>query len=231
MTTLIGIAGYNKTEPRSQSIVLASDIATTQQNWEASGDVAHMQRTRKESQKIHINDAGDAAIAMSGVRDDAYKRFLYDFLKGKIDFRKSIEKEFFEELLRMNLDRFEGKMFNGEMVNGLLIATRYDNQPKLWYCWPLGKLDRKIITAMGSGSEYALKHISTKDILSPEQITVGNAIQYASEAVEAASTDIYTTGLDLVVVAPDKITTFGNRLKSDIDRAKRSALDSIAENS
>ena len=107
-------------------------------------------------------------------------------------------------------------MFDGDNINGLLIATRYDNQPKLWTCWPLGKLDERRITAIGSGSDYALKHVSDKGILSPDQITIKDAVDYASEAVEAANTDIYTTGLDLVVVAPDKITTFGNRIKKSM---------------
>lgn len=67
MTTIIGITGYQGTDPRTSAVVLASDVASTLQNWEAKGDVAYMQRTRKEAQKIYINDSGDAAIAMSGV--------------------------------------------------------------------------------------------------------------------------------------------------------------------
>ena len=227
MTTIIGVTGYSGTEPRTSAVVLASDVATTHQNWEARGDVAVMQRTRKDSQKIYVNNAGDAAIAMSGFRDRAYLEFLYELINGKINLRESIDKGNFRELLELNLGRFGGRMFDGEAVNGLLIATRYDDKPMLWNCWPLGKIEERRIMAIGSGSDYALKHIGDKEILSPDQISIKEAVKYASDAVEVANTDIYTTGLDLVVVAPDKIHSFGNRIKSQIQSAKSASLNSI----
>jgi hypothetical protein len=224
MTTLVGIAAKRGKNP---GVVMASDLASTRQSWENMGDIAVKVSTQRETQKIWVDKKGELAVSMTGINDPIYTGFLYDLLNGDINFRKSIENGFFEDLLRINLNRFDGRVWQNDSSNSLLISTRYDDEPKLWTCWPLGRVDERDFTAIGSGSDHALRYISEQEILTPKQITTKQAISYAGNAVKTASADIYTAGLDLVVVSADKIRQYGKRIKKRVDDAESDEILNI----
>jgi hypothetical protein len=223
MTTLVGIVA-KKGKP---SVVMASDLASTSRNWEDRGDIAIRRQTREESQKIYVDKKNELAIAMSGIRDQIYTEFLYNLLEGDIDFKEATEKGFLESLLNINLGRFEGRTMNNEATNSLLIATRYDGEPKLWICWPLGKIEERKGASIGSGSEYASKYLEQQAILSFQQVDTKKAIDYSLNAVKAANADLYTAGLDLVVITPERIMPFGQEIKKAVEKAEINILKDI----
>ena len=226
MTTLIGIKA-EKGKKAKQGVVLASDLSRTQTKWTAQGDVAYRQQTKSEGQKIHVDDAGRVAICMSGIYDQGYVDFLSAILEGDIDVRSVVEKGYFETLRNLNLSRWNGEIPNNELMNGLLLATRFDNKPELYTCYPLGKVETRQWAAIGSGSDYAAKHITGKGVLIPRGLELGKGIDLTVESLNEASQDIYTGGLDLVVVTSRGIREFGSGIKKAVDSAKEGAIRNI----
>lgn len=167
---------------------------------------------------------------MAGARDSLYQKFLYGLLSGEIDFRRASEKGVFEELLNLNLSRFGGKLWSGQLSNSLMVATRYDGKPKLWTCFPLGAVEERSYTSIGSGSDNALKCIEeeTSRYLSTEQISIPEGIRIASGALRAAAADPYTKGLDIVVLTEDGIHEFGKEIKDSLRLAEENLLGRIA---
>ncbi len=225
MTTLIGV----KAEKGIEGVVLASDLSKTQTKWNAQGDVAYRQQIRLEGQKIYINDKNEFALCMSGIFDQLYADFLSRLLKGDIDLRKITQDSFFPELKNLNEERWEGRVPNNDYINGLLLATRFDNKAKLYTCWPLGKVEEKVWTSVGSGSDYAADYISNQGKLIPKYLALDEAVDLAVSGLDEASQDIYTGGLDLVVVTPNKILDFGEDIKKAINYAKAETIKNIKQ--
>ncbi|MDD5192971.1 MAG: hypothetical protein PHF67_00115 [Candidatus Nanoarchaeia archaeon] len=223
MTTLVGIrAGQVK-----EGVVLASDLSQTKTVWSPQGDVAYRQQTKLEGQKIYVDDSRQLAVCMSGIYDQPYIDFLSGILKGQIDFQKAVEKEFFPELANLTLSRWGGKVPENELYNGLLVATRFDNRPKLYTCFPLGKVEERNWTSIGSGSQFALEHISKQGKLIPHYLGLEEAVDLAQSSLDKASQDLYTGGLDIVVIAPGEITEFGSEIKAEIERARTRSIERL----
>ncbi|MBM3233277.1 hypothetical protein FJZ18_03885 [Candidatus Pacearchaeota archaeon] len=223
MTTLVGIVACKGTP----GVVLASDIASTRTEWEERGDVAYKRLTRTNAQKIHISRSNEFAVCMAGIADSDYCQFLYDLLEGKIPLKESLEKGHFEELFRLNYNRFGGKTWNSSAQNSLLIASRYEGKPKLYTCWPLGRIEERLGTSIGSGSEHALRYFDEQKYLSFEQISLSDAASMADSALERAATDIYTGGFDMVVVVPHDIKQYGQEIQSSLAQAKIKTMSRI----
>jgi 20S proteasome alpha/beta subunit len=222
MTTLIGI----KASKGEQGVILASDMSRTQTRWTPQGDVAYRQQKRTEGQKIYINDAGTAAMCMSGVYDQPYVDFLSQFLEGEFNLEKVLEKGFFPELLNLNLKRWGGRVPNTDACNALLIATRLgkESTPMLHTCYPLGAIEERSWTSIGSGSEYALEYLSESGKLVPKRIDVEQGIDLTVKALDKASQDLYTGGIDLIVVRPEGIEDFGEQIRKEVDAARQKAI-------
>ncbi len=224
MTTLVGIVAQNG----KKGIVLASDIAGTTSNWTAQGDVAYRRQERTEGQKIYVDKEGEVAVCMSGVFDTPYTSFLSRIINKEIDLRKATKEGFLEEFLRLNLSRWGGKLPINENSNGLLLATRFDNEPKLYGIWPLGMIEQIPATiTIGSGSEYASKFIQKQRLLIPGGITIPQAVDLAERSIDEASQDVYTGGLDIVVVAEDSISGFGNLIQKRMREAREGVVEDI----
>ena len=216
MTTEMGIrTGLDK-----DSIILASDLSRTSSSWEARGDTAFRQQTKSEGRKIYVDDKERFAICMSGVFDQHYVDFLSALLKGKINVKKATEKGYFPELMDLNNRRWDGRFPDGDYINGLLIATRFNDKPKLFTGWPLGRVEERAWTAIGSGSEYAIKHIGKQDKLIPGYLSQEEGIKLAIASLDEASQDIYTGGLDLVVVDKAGIVPFSGLIKNNFNDAR-----------
>jgi len=223
MTTLIGI----KVEKGELGVILASDLSRTQTEWKPQGDVAYRQQTKSEGQKIHVDDKGEIAVCMSGVFDQPYVDFLSALLEGDINVKKAIKKGCFQELLQLNLARWCGKTPDQNYINGLLLATRFKGQPKLYTCFPLGKIEERYWTSLGSGSGYALEHIAKQDKLIPRRLSLNDGIGLIVDALDESSQDIHTCGLDLIVVNKDKIVEYGETVKTAITDARTKAIKDI----
>jgi 20S proteasome alpha/beta subunit len=225
MTTIVGIHA----ELNGEGVVLASDLNQTQTSWAQYGDVAHRRQTRSEGQKIYVSDDRQFAVAMSGVFDDSYTSFLSDILKGKINVLEAIRCNSFKDFLNLNLSRFGGRMPNNDNLNGLLIATRYDNKPRLHTCWPLGLIEERDYISIGSGSDFALNHIASAKKLIPAYMDLASAVELSAEGLDKASRDIYTGGVDLVVVTPDGIKEYGDKIKNSLKTARKKIILEIKQ--
>ena len=224
MTTLLGL----KTEKGGESVVLASDLNRTSSSYVGSEDVLYRRQTKEDGQKIHVDDSGQFAFCMSGIFDRFYINFLKLLRSGEIDIRKAIKEGFFEELKGLNLSRWGGEVPKSDM-NSLLIATRFDNKPSLYTCYPLGKLSQRACTSIGSGSDYANEHLLRHVTEIPEKINTSEGINLAGECLSLASRDIYTGGIDIVVLTPGKIDSFGDEIKRAMDSSRRRTLTRIGK--
>ena len=220
MTTLVGI----KAEKGNPGIILGSDMNQTRTSWDAQGDFAQRRQTKSEVQKIYVNNNNTAAICMAGAVDSAYASFLYDFLESKFDLEKITKEGFFGDILKLNLDRWEGKIPNLDRLSGFLLATRY-NEPKLYSCWPLGAVEERSYTSVGSGSNFALDYLDSFNMRIPKGISIEDGIDLAVGSLDKASQDIYTGGLDLIVLTKDKILDLGSKIRENINSARLNSIE------
>jgi len=165
-------------------------------------------------------------MSMSGVYDELYKNFLHDFMIDKIEMKKAIKDGFFNELKQLNEKRWGGKRPDNDFMNTLIIATNFD-KPRLYSCWPLGKMEEKPCLTLGSGSEYASDYIFKQNKLIPQGISLEDGIRIAVSSLESASQDIYTGGLDLVIITEDGIKEYGEEIKNVIKSAKDGIINKV----
>jgi len=226
MTTEIGIVSEEKFENEfRRAVTLASDKARTTTSWKPHGDLAYKQQQRSEGQKIFIDNNNDFAVCMSGIYDERYEEFLYGMIRGKLDVKKALLEGCFMPLAELNVSRWEGRMPE-DNFNSLLIASRFESKPKLYTCWPLGKVEERYFTSIGSGSKYALPYIQKKAKAIPYAVSLENSIDLAVEGIKAASEDIYTGGLDIVIVTEKEIIPFGKEIDENVNSAlNKSILD------
>ena len=221
MTTLIGIEAK-----KDNSVILASDLSATRTSWTPRGDVAYRKQTKEEAQKIDVNKNRTVALASAGLVDKNYLDFLGGVLNGDIDIEKAIKEGNFQELAEMNIKRWEGRFPNDD-VSSFLTAVRFNGSPQLYTCWPLGRVENRDFTSIGSGSEYALQHLMKYGEQIYRGMRLTDCLDIAVTGLQEASRDIYTAGLDLVVVAPDQIYEFGSDIKNAIDAAKTRSIKKI----
>ncbi len=220
MTTIVGIDAK-----KDKSIILASDLTGTRTNWTPRGDVAYRRQTKVDYNKIHSND--DLAIATSGIIDESYFKFLEELLNGTIDFKNHTETGVFPQMAQINLERWEGRRPTDDLT-GSLIALK-DENPKLYTCWPLGKVERRDFTSIGSGSDYALEFLVQYHEDLVRGVSLNQGIDLAVKGLEEASKDIYTGGLDLTVVQKDNIQRFGPEIKDALNNAQKRVLKKIKD--
>lgn len=53
------------------------------------------------------------------------------------------------------------------------------------------------------------------------------SLDLAHSSLEEASQDLYTGGLDVIVVTPREIVEFGSEIKSEIDEAKTKSISRL----
>ena len=164
---------------------------------------------------------------MTGIYDQAYIDFLNGIIEGDINIKTATEKGFLEELNKINMERWNYRVPDGEFSNGLLLATRYDGKPRLFTCWPLGRIEERVWTSIGSGSDYAIRYVGEQGTKVPPHVTLRQGLDLAVGSLDEASQDLYTGGLDIMVVTPDEIKSFGSQIKNSIDKAKKKAIRKI----
>jgi hypothetical protein len=218
VTTIIGIVTDD------HHVILASDQAKTQERWEVKGDTMYRHRNSSPAKKIHVGLDGRFAVGMTGVSDLLYTAFLTRLLAGSITVAERTKSGYCPELLEIQLIRWNRRVPTTD-TNTLFLATRY-GPPALYQCWPLGLIELSDSDAIGSGAEYAKQVIAERKQI-PERITLSDGLDLALYALERASQDPYTKGLDLVVVSPGGIREYGHSLREATEQAKRDQLQRI----
>jgi len=224
MTTIMGVKA--KKGKKIRGIVFGSDLSATSTNWNAQGDIAYKEQTKYGYQKIRISDDKSFAVGIAGAYDDAYLNFFKDVLEGKFDIEKILSESFFPEFRDLNLSRWNGEFPNSQNANEFLIASRFNNQPNLHRCYPLGKVHEYDGTVIGSGAKYVMSYIEIKRPSIPN-LTLNQAIDLVEGALSEAGKDIYTVGLDLVVVKPDKVHEFLRDIQKTYDTARKNIVKNV----
>lgn len=232
MTTIIGIVAKKGIE----GVVLGSDLSQTSVTWHPMGDVAVREQTRSDVQKIYVSQDNNFAVAGAGVVDDAYKQFLHQMISGKIDLKSRLESGRFEEFVGLHFNRFDGKIWNPEMTNALLVASRHsvktetekeDTLPRLYTCFQLGKIEERFYTAIGSGSKHANEFLDKQNLSVPEAISLTEAVELVKGSLDAGARDLFSSGYDIVVVTQDKIRAYGDAIKKEIKKAVGTSFEKI----
>jgi 20S proteasome alpha/beta subunit len=214
VTTIIGIWTHDS------HVILASDQQATQER----GDPGSRPPTRQLMKKIHIANDGSFAAGMSGIYDDYYVSFLTRLLAGEIKVDEATKRGYCQEFQDLNLGRWGRRAPTGEM-NHLLLATRYGT-PALYQWWPLGLVELSGSDAIGSGAVYARQMITERRRI-PERMTATDGLDLALNALQEANRDLYTNGLDLVIISQKGIREYGHQLRAAAEMAKQGQLKQI----
>ena len=217
MTIVIGYA-----HPDTTIAVLTADTQITTSIREDNRPIGkHFER------KLWIADDSMYAFGSIGLMDEASRKLINEMKSGSIDIEKIVSEGKFPQLRDLNHSRMGTKLpnfNNGCILSSFLLVTRYNNKPSLYTCWPLGDVDSRILTHVGSGSNRVERYIQSlntladaRDYLSGDtRMTNEEAIQVSLEAARyAQQEDIYSSGLDMVVLTPKRIVDHHKDLQED----------------
>ena len=163
----------------------------------------------------------------SGKFDKEMGNLVKKLCDGEIDIEKIIDKKYFNELRKLNLKRMGKKIPNLQELSGLILATRFKKNPKLYTCFPLGSIEEKGWTCMGSGEQKITEYIQSLNIISEAKDYLGNnwktkmedLIRIGLEAVRRSqSQDLYSHGLDMIICTPEGMNDHYSDLGDDFGK-------------
>ena len=225
MTTILGLRA-DRGKKVNQGIILGSDISITHTEWKEKGSLAVKELTKSGFQKMKGSRDGRFIIGTAGVYDNNYYIFLDKLLTGKYDVEKIIAEKDFQEFRELNINRWGREFPNGQEVNEFLIASRFDNKPKLHRVFPLGKVEEYTWCVIASGSPHVTDYFKVNDHSTPYQ-TMNQGIDLMDGALSYANKDIYTVGFDIAVVRPENIKHFIREIQSTYSKAKKDIIKTI----
>jgi len=161
--------------------------------------------------KLWISDDGTYAFGHSGIRGEDLIQLVNNMKTGKIDLADVIETGKFEQLRKLNIDRLGTKRLDPSKESGFLLINRDGTTTNLYTCWPFGDVEPRIWTEIGSGAERVQDYIKSLQILNEAKSYLGNdkpmapddVIRVVAEGVRyAQAKDIYSSGLDMVIMTP-----------------------------
>jgi len=219
MTTVFGL----KPDDIEASILVA-DRQATYLNKDG------MQASKILNRKLWASKDGMYGFGHSGFRDNELGDLIQKLSDNEIDVEKIIKEGYFPELRDLNIKRMGKKLPDNQNISGFILATRFENKPKLYTCFPLGSVEKRGWTTMGSGETKVDEYISALSIITESRdyqehragSTIQDYIQIGLEAVRRAqSQDIYSHGLDMIICTPEALhdhyadlgDDFGNKLK------------------
>lgn len=233
MTTIVGLETLYKGSP---AIVLASDMTGTGTDFDDKGDVVVRRRVQAPYKKLYVAQDEKSVIGIAGVYDTLAQNLIREFVKGNLDLRTITDKGFLPEIEKIHLQRAAGQFLRQENSNSALIACLDDKgSPALYTCFPLGRVERRDGTAIGSGADYALDFMNqeivrdrgTINLTSDRCPPLLSGVDLARRAIRHAAKDIYTKGLDLVVLTPEGVKEYGERIRTAIDGAEEKEMNLI----
>ena len=109
----------------------------------------------------------------------------------------------------------------------MLLATRFEGRPALYTCFPLGRVEQRYLTGFGSGSDHALGFIESQGLNTPPHLSTPETLDLVVSAIDVASRDMHTGGLDYVVVTPGGINEHGKTVNEAVKAARDQALSRV----
>jgi hypothetical protein len=219
MTTIFGL-----THEKVNAGVLVADRQTTAIGENGLPSGKHLGR------KLWKSSDEYSCFGHMGNRNGETEELAYNMSSGKIDIEKITKKGYFPELRKLNIKRMGKTMPNPDQMSGIILATRYEDTPKIYTCFPLGAVEERMWTCAGSGDQKIQEYMNALATMSEARNYLEEAggpetedlIRIGLEAVRRAqSQDIYSQGLDMLVCTADGIKdhrsdlgdNFGNTLK------------------
>lgn len=200
MTTVFGLK-----HPKINSGVLVADRQSTVL------DENGLPTEKELGRKLWISEDNYFCFGHSGRRDQRLEEFAYNLAQGKYDIERIISKKYFPELRKLNIARMGKEVPDLNQISGLVMLTRLNNKPNLHACHPLGKVDQMVWSTMGSGQKKVTEYMNAKKVLWESKdylegegdLEMKDQIEVGLEAVRRAqSQDLYSHGLDMVVITP-----------------------------
>jgi len=228
MTTVFGFR-----HPQVNLAVLGADMQTTIGN----SQKGYYEKSL-EGRKIWITDNGLYAFGHSGTYDPEMVKFTEDMKSGKIDLAAVIQKGGFEELRELNLKRLGRKKINPDSSSSFLLINRDGKTTNLYTCFPLGDVEPREWTQIGSGGDRIEKYMDALYVLGDARgylprkglLSGENIIQAVAEGVRYAQTkDMYSSGIDMVVMTPEKTFDCFADLQDDFEARVKSVQDKVKQ--
>lgn len=213
MTTIFGMK-----YPQIDYVALAADRQTTLRTKDGQPIEKYLSR------KLWRDKTQSFCFGHAGLLDNEIAEFINDLVANKYDIQKIVEKGNFEELRKVNIKKMGSKLPDPEKMFSLVLATRFEDKPKLYTCFPLGSVEERFWTTVGSGSQKVQEYMSALEIVSTardyaarkDPFSEEDLIQTSLEAVRwSQSRDIYSSGLDLMICTPKRIDDYFNELGDD----------------
>ena len=220
MTTIFGL-----THPSEKMAILVADRQTTRLD-----GVTGLPKGKSLGRKIWVSDDGDYCFGHTGT---IYPDFLEKLAKGGFDIEGITKRGYFPALRKLNIKSMGRKLPNLKDLTGIILITRFDNDPKLFTCFPLGEVGERGWTSAGSGDEIVAEYMKSLTVLSQardyrpvSELKTGELFQIGLEAVRSAQgQDVYSHGLDMMVCTPERIndhyTDLGDNFASKLRKIQR----------
>lgn len=178
--------------------------------------------------KLYIDNSKEFAFGFAGSATPQLEDLTKKLQEGNINIEKIVSEGIFNELRELNIEQMGGYKINNQYETGMLLATRFGGNCQLYTCWPLGKVEPRECTYVGSGSDYIQQYLSAlnvRQVINPKKPRkehgVEDIIRIGLEGVKyAASKDLFSNGLDLVVVTPDTIKDHSDDLEDNTFKRK-----------
>ncbi len=204
MTTVLGL----KHPDVKTAILVADRQATTIDERTGFPDQKYLGR------KLWSSADGNFCFGHSGKMDQKMEDFVQALSNGKFDVENIINKGNFSQLRKLNIERMGKRLPDLGQLSGIVLATRFNQDPRLYTCFPLGNVEERVWTSIGSGEERVTEYMNALNVIGESRNYLGNGtghttqsiIQIGLEAVRRAqSRDLYSHGLDMMVCTSDEI--------------------------
>jgi hypothetical protein len=213
MTTIIGLR-----HPEIPMGVLVADRQTTQINAQTG-----FPSGKSLGRKLWASEDSNYCFGHSGNRDQDTERFVQGLVQGEFDVKQIVEKGYFPALRKLNVKRMGKHLPDLGKLSSFVLATRFDEDPKLYGCWPLGAVEERVWTTVGSGDQKVNEYMdalnvlnASRDYIASEPIKAEDIIRVGLEAVRRAQgADLYSHGLDMMVCTPAGINDHYAELGDD----------------
>jgi len=216
MTTVFGLR-----HPDVEAVVLAADRQGT--GFDRNGSMF-----KKLSRKLYSGKSGDFCFGVAGNVNETSREFIQNLIEGKYNLTEAIKKGSFPELREINLKNLGNKIPDPQNLTGIILASRFNGNPQLYSCFPLGSVEQRIWTTAGSGDKNITEYMDAlrimngaKDYLNPPayKVSIHEVIRVALEGVRRSqSRDIYSHGLDMVICTPEGIRDHFSELGDDFGK-------------
>lgn len=185
--------------------------------------------------KLWESQDGLYCFGHAGNRDSATEEFVNRLVSGEYDLLKVISKGYFPELRNLNMKRMGTTVPDLRQLSSLLLLTRYEGEVKLHTCFPLGSVEERSWVSVGSGDQKIEEYMRALQVISEardyradsSEPGVRDMIRVGLEAVRRAQgQDVYSHGLDAMVVSSRKITDHYSVLGDDFEKKLNRIQDS-----